>query len=375
LASDLQQIDHEPFFDKQLTGGHPWWEELLARIRNCDLFIPVLSAHYLDSKPCSLEAQYAHDLNKPFLPIAIEPVSASLFYSYIAETQWLHYGSADKNAVFDLVRALKNVPPCPPLPDPLPARPAVPVSDFTPEREQIESPEKLSHAQQSNLSNKLRGRLDGPDGPAARTLLEKLAKRPDVVPAVAADVNRALGMPTTERARRRAETPARDDAHDHRTRNRLFVLVAVIVGLLGVGAAALAVTAGGGKSSNNRPTPATSAVSVPVSTAGPQWVVTPESCGALNYGADGSAGPITCPDGRPNAAAVTYYEKGGFKLLGLGANASPVDVTNAICADLRGNVTTNVIEQEVYNLMAAGMDWHFGLDPSSVIQNGGCTSS
>src|SRR3954447_12834857 len=65
LATDLRQMDYEPFFDEQLAGGQAWWEQLLGRIEACDLFLPVLSAEYLDSHPCALEAEYAHALNKP----------------------------------------------------------------------------------------------------------------------------------------------------------------------------------------------------------------------------------------------------------------------------------------------------------------------
>jgi hypothetical protein len=92
----------------------------------------------------------------------------------------------------------------------------------------------------------------------------------------------------------------------------------------------------------------------------------------LQYGADGDAGPVTCPDGRPRAAAVTFYGQMPLHVLALTANASPTDVENAICADLKAGQTTNPIEQSAYNLMLAEMDWHFGGDPSAVII-GGCS--
>jgi hypothetical protein len=87
---------------------------------------------------------------------------------------------------------------------------------------------------------------------------------------------------------------------------------------------------------------------------------------------DGSVGPVTCPDGRPNAGVVAFYGKDHLKVMSLGPDASPTDVSNAICSDLRNMETTGVIEQDAYHLMAAMMDWKFGSDPSSVILNGGC---
>ncbi len=235
LASDLGRIEYEhfePFFDKQLAGGHPWWEELLVRIQNCELFVPVLSAQYLESKPCALEAEYAHLLNKPFLPVAVEAVSPALFHSYIAETQWLSYGSSDKNSIFELMRALKDVPACPPLPVPMPAHPAAPVSDLTQFREQIDSPEELSSSQQFNLSAELRARLGGPDDLAVRSLLEKLAKRRDLVPRVADEVNRALADPARKRRRRRANTRTPSDGHDGSRTRSIWPFVSAVIAIV-----------------------------------------------------------------------------------------------------------------------------------------------
>lgn len=84
--------------------------------------------------------------------------------------------------------------------------------------------------------------------------------------------------------------------------------------------------------------PATSAASPPQtpSSNGAAFVVAPESCEALTYGADGKAGPATCPDGRPNMAAVKYDAAMNSQVLTLGANASLGQVETAICADRAG---------------------------------------
>ena len=39
LVEDLQTLGHDPWFDQVLTGAHEWWNEVLGRIRACDLFI------------------------------------------------------------------------------------------------------------------------------------------------------------------------------------------------------------------------------------------------------------------------------------------------------------------------------------------------
>jgi hypothetical protein len=96
------------------------------------------------------------------------------------------------------------------------------------------------------------------------------------------------------------------------------------------------------------------------------FVVQPESCGALTFGVDGSAGPITCPDGRPNLAADRYYRRFRLKILNLGADASPGDVATAICQDFATRNTDGGIEQAAADLAQAEQNWHFAISP---IQN------
>jgi hypothetical protein len=172
----------------------------------------------------------------------------------------------------------------------------------------------------------------------------------------------------------------------HTTRNvvLLVALLLIALGAVGVGSVALrqspsssANRATSGSSALPAPTPSPSSplaapVSPPASDASGQanWVVAPESCGALSFGADGNAGPVTCPDGRPNLAAERYYRPLGLAVLNLGAIASPQDVESAICADLTTKPTTNPIEESAYQLALAEQNWHFGADPSSVILAG-----
>jgi hypothetical protein len=103
--------------------------------------------------------------------------------------------------------------------------------------------------------------------------------------------------------------------------------------------------------------------------ASTSFVVQPESCGALTFGADGNAGPVTCPDGRPNLAAVSYFAKLHLKVLSLGAGASPGAVENAICQDWSTGHTTFPIEASAVQLATAEQDWHFGINPAQNISS------
>ena len=200
-------MDHEPVFDEQLAAGQAWWDQVLDRIEDCDVFAPVISMRYRDSNPCGLEAKYAHGLNKAFLPVRIDAISPSVLPPFIAEAQWVNYDSSDRTSVFELVRAFRTVPPAAPPPDPMPERPPVPISYLLAFSEQIDSVDDLTRAQQTMLVSDLGARLDSADGPVVRSLLEKFAKRHDLVVSVANEVNRLLGTDTA--------TPADPDETPH----------------------------------------------------------------------------------------------------------------------------------------------------------------
>ncbi len=91
-----------------------------------------------------------------------------------------------------------------------------------------------------------------------------------------------------------------------------------------------------------------------------QYVIQPESCGALQYGVDGTAGPVLCPDGRPNIRADKFYREYKLKVLELGPYASPYEVRDAICADFASGRTTNPIEGDAAKLAQTEEQWNFG---------------
>jgi hypothetical protein len=213
LAGDLRDVDCDPFFDELLTGGRSWWEQLCSEIEACDAFLPVISSAYVESRPCALEADYAHRLGKPFLPIALETVAPGLCNEYVATAQWIGYDSADRRSLFALVRGIRNLPPCPPLPDPVPERPPIPISYLTQLKALIDSNDELTRGQQVLLLSDLKESLGGPDDAAARVLLRALRRRRDLTVPVEREIAELLGTgagapppdPPGEPKRRRAE--------------------------------------------------------------------------------------------------------------------------------------------------------------------------
>lgn len=168
---------------------------------------------------------------------------------------------------------------------------------------------------------------------------------------------------------------SRTEAHPARLKRALNFFDSTTKVLLAVGgliaaAAALWATISHLVVSPPKPEPTGSGSAAPT-----QFVVAPESCGALIFGADGAAGPVTCPDGRPNIAADRYYRHLHLRVLDLGPSASPGQVFTAICADQATGNTTFVIERDAVELAGAEQAWHFGVNPVDEIGPGMCPSA
>ncbi len=177
LDADFKGCGYSAFFDSELAGGQSWWDELLRQIEQCDVFVPVLSDAYLTSTACEREAAYAIALGKPFLPIKIEDVSPGLFPQRIAEAQWISYKPGDRNSLLNLVRGTGSIQPAPPLPDPMPPRPEVPISYLTDLRGQVQAPGEA--------------RAPGPVAAAVRAEGKAARRRGGARPAAAQDAARA----------------------------------------------------------------------------------------------------------------------------------------------------------------------------------------
>jgi hypothetical protein len=78
LSKDLEAFGHQVWYDKKLTGGQEWWQEIISQIYQCDLFVAALSPKSLASEPCSLEREYARRLNKRILPVVIAKIDYNL---------------------------------------------------------------------------------------------------------------------------------------------------------------------------------------------------------------------------------------------------------------------------------------------------------
>lgn len=194
LVNDIQELGHTVWFDQKLSGGQAWWDQILAQIRNCDVFVFVLSPESLNSTACKREFGYAADLGKSILPVMVsDGVSINLLPSALCQIQFIDYQKQDRAAALSLARALSNVPPPKPLPDPLPDVPKVPISYLGSLTEQVETASTLSHEEQSVLVSELRSSLrDSETIRDGRALLQKLRKRRDLLATIAAEIDELL---------------------------------------------------------------------------------------------------------------------------------------------------------------------------------------
>jgi len=116
----------------------------------------------------------------------------------------------------------------------------------------------------------------------------------------------------------------------------------------------------------------TNSVGSPSPTAVAASQRTPELCGSLDYGVDGTVGPVLCRDGAANQQALDYFRTKGLVSVDLDAQASPTQVMNALCDDLNRRSLTIPVVQEAYQIGNAINGWNFGIDPSSDAQLQAC---
>jgi WD40 repeat protein len=178
LSQDLEQLDHEIWFDKRLVGGQSWWDQILDALEKCDLFIFAMSQQSVDSYPCRLEYQYAKALNKNILPVQVADVNFSNLPPELSGLQTVDYRDpSQKQAGLKLALAINQMPAPATLPKPLPPRPPLPVSPLTKIRQAIDSGKLPVETQQKVFQQLQRFANDADSAEDARELLRYFSKQ------------------------------------------------------------------------------------------------------------------------------------------------------------------------------------------------------
>ena len=191
---DIQALGHKVWFDQETAGGQAWWDQVLAQVRECNLFVFALAPETLDSYACKLEYTYAFSLHKTILPILVsDGVSLNLLPPALSAIQFVDYRRQDRQSVLALGRAITSLPVPQPLPDPLPKSPEVPISYLGGLKEQIETTDSLAFQEQTALLLRLKERLgEVNEFNDVIDLLRRLRKRHDLFAIVAAEIDTLL---------------------------------------------------------------------------------------------------------------------------------------------------------------------------------------
>ena len=107
LVEDVEALGYTVWFDQDLRGGQVWWDHILAKVRECDVFVFVLTSKALNSTACLRECGYAADLGKPIIPVLVaDGISTALLPPVLSQIQLVDYRGQDRNALRRLAGAI-----------------------------------------------------------------------------------------------------------------------------------------------------------------------------------------------------------------------------------------------------------------------------
>jgi hypothetical protein len=200
LGAVTQLIKHgkdvgiDMWYDQALTGGQRWWDDILATIRKCDIFIFALSPESWDSEACKSELAYVAQLGKPIIPVLIsDGISLNLLSPPLSEIQITDYRKRDMEAAFALLKAINLAPPAPTLPEPLPPPPPVPVSYLSTLKDRIDCEDPMTPQDQITLLFELEQEAaEGHSRSETRDILLRFKRRDELLAKIAAKIDAIL---------------------------------------------------------------------------------------------------------------------------------------------------------------------------------------
>ena len=195
LAERLRRLVDGVWFDSQLHGGEDWWAGILQRIRECDIFLAVVSPSSLDSEACRIEREYAASVHRTILPVALSAVPPAL-PSDIATLQIVDFSEPGEQSLADLARALLAAPDAESLPDPVPPDPEAPLSYLTDLVDLVSSSRELTKSEQMEILFRLERGLESSDHDereGARQVLQRMRNRDDLAASVEKTIDLLAG--------------------------------------------------------------------------------------------------------------------------------------------------------------------------------------
>lgn len=193
LAQDIAKLQYTVWFDKQLTGGQSWWNQILEQIRACDIVVVALSPDVTNSEACRYERTYARLLGKVILPVVVaDRVVMSHFEPELGNIQNVDYRFPNADAALALATAMHNLPQSLPLPANLPEPPPVPGSYLNTLSSDVNRPD-INYQQQNAILGEIKRHIYEEDrADEVLPLLERFSERPDISQSIAQESKELL---------------------------------------------------------------------------------------------------------------------------------------------------------------------------------------
>ncbi|HVK26318.1 MAG TPA: toll/interleukin-1 receptor domain-containing protein [Actinokineospora sp.] len=191
LRADFERLGHYVWFDRESHGGQDWWDDVLAHVRGCVVFVFAISPDSVRSKACLAELRYAEALKRPVLPVVVRRVPKADIPAGLT-AGLVDYSDRSAETAIALLKAFNALPMAKPLPPRLPPEPEIPTSYLNAYLDRIDA-EEIADADQDELLGALKVRLsDEQERADVWDLLVRLRGRPGLTRKVADDIEQVL---------------------------------------------------------------------------------------------------------------------------------------------------------------------------------------
>ena len=109
LVLQLGQLGHDVQFESKVVGGEITWQQVLDTVATSDLFVATLSSETLVSYSSRIETEYARDLNKVILFVALDEISTLTALDPQISANVVDFSTANPSANDALAAAINSL--------------------------------------------------------------------------------------------------------------------------------------------------------------------------------------------------------------------------------------------------------------------------
>jgi hypothetical protein len=103
------KVYHECWYDQNIGAGDEWWTEILSQIRNCEIFVFLLSKESTKSKACQAELTYANKLGRHIIALQIDDLDVTFMPHLLKNNNTTSYKPENEGREVRLATILKNI--------------------------------------------------------------------------------------------------------------------------------------------------------------------------------------------------------------------------------------------------------------------------